>query len=163
MAISPTNTKAKKIAAATIAAAALATGYEGTKYVPYQDPRPNDPIWTVCMGHTGNDIQRNKRYSKEECLQLLDNDMRNAVMVVERCHPDLPFNVLVAFSDAVYNIGPKVACSSTASKYLSQGNYDGACKELPKWAKSNGKELPGLVKRRNEEMERCLTHTSLSE
>ena len=137
-------------------AAAIAASYEGTRYVPYQDPRPNDPIWTVCQGHTGKDIIKGKRYTADECKRLLESDMLVAVNAVERCHPGLPDNVLIAFADAVYNIGPKVACNSTAAVYLRRGDYDKACRELPKWSKSNGVELPGLVKRRKAEMELCL-------
>ena len=87
--------------------------------------------------------------------------MQTAVQQVQKCHPDLPYGVMVAFSDAVYNIGPKVACNSTASKYLKQGNYEAACKELPKWNKSNGITLPGLTRRREAEMEICLDYLNL--
>ena len=148
-------TSGKSISAALAAAAALAAGFEGLRQSPYLDPRPNDAILTVCYGHTGPDIQRRK-YTVEECVALLEEDMREAVQQVQKCHPDLPFGVLVAFSDAVYNIGPKVACNSTASRYLSQGNYEAACKELPKWNKANGVVLNGLTRRRNKEMEICL-------
>ena len=148
-------TNGKGLTAALAAAAALAAGFEGLRQSPYLDPRPNDAILTVCYGHTGPDIERRK-YSLEECTKLLEADMLTAVQQVNKCHPDLPFGVQVAFSDAVYNIGPKVACNSTASRYLSQGNYEAACKELPKWNKSNGIPLPGLIRRRNKEMEICL-------
>ena len=148
-------TNGKGLTAALAAAAALAAGFEGLRQSPYLDPRPNDAILTVCYGHTGPDIERRK-YSLEECTKLLEADMLSAVQQVNKCHPDLPFGVQVAFSDAVYNIGPKVACNSTASRYLSQGNYEAACKELPKWNKSNGITLPGLTRRRNKEMEICL-------
>lgn len=145
----------KGYAAILAAAAALAAGFEGLRQSPYLDPRPNDAILTVCYGHTGPDIERRK-YSLEECTALLEEDMLTAVKQVDKCHPDLPFGVRVAFSDAVYNIGPKVACNSTAAKYLKQGNYEAACKELPKWNKANGIVLPGLTRRRNEEMRICL-------
>ena len=147
----------KGYAAILTAAAALAIGFEGLRQSPYLDPRPNDAILTVCYGHTGSDIERRK-YTLEECTKLLEEDMRTAVDQVNKCHPNLPFGVAVAFSDAVYNIGPKVACNSTASRYLKQGNYEAACKELPKWNKANGIVLPGLTRRRNAEMEICLDY-----
>lgn len=146
----------KGLGAAIMAAAAIAAGFEGLRQSPYLDPRPNDAILTVCYGHTGPDIERSKRYSMAECRGLLEADMQEAVQQVEKCHPNLPFGVLVAFSDAAYNIGPKVACNSTASKYLAKGDYEAACKELPKWDKSNGITLPGLTRRRNAEMKICL-------
>lgn len=146
----------KGYAAILAAAATLAAGFEGLRQSSYYDPRPNDAILTVCYGHTGADIEKGKKYSLDECKDLLEEDMRIAVDQVQKCHPDLPFGVLVAFSDAVYNIGPKVACNSTASSYLKQGNYEKACKELIKWNKSNGQVLPGLTRRREAETKICL-------
>lgn len=147
----------KRYGAILASAAALAAGFEGLRQYAYYDPRPGDAILTVCYGST-TDVEKGKKYTLEECKARLEADMLDAVKTVERCHPGLPDNVLIAFSDAVYNIGPKVACNSTASKYLSQGNYDAACKELPRWNKSNGVVLNGLTRRRNAEMELCLRH-----
>ena len=149
------NRDAKRYAAILGAAATLAAGFEGLRQYAYYDPRPGDAILTVCYGST-TDVQKGKKYSIEECKSRLEADMTEAVRIVEKCHPGLPDNVLIAFSDAVYNIGPKVACNSTASKYLAQKNYEAACKELPKWNKSNGVVLPGLTRRRNAEMAICL-------
>ena len=147
--------KTKRRMAIAAAAASLAAGFEGLRQYAYYDPRPGDAILTVCYGST-TQVEKGKKYSLEECKQRLESDMAEAIAAVERCHPGLPDNVLIAFSDAVYNIGPKVACNSTASRYLSQGNYEAACKELPKWNKSNGVVLPGLTRRRNAEMAICL-------
>lgn len=152
-----TNTDAKRYAMILGAAATLAAGFEGLRQYAYYDPRPGDAILTVCYGST-TDVQKGKKYSLEECKQRLADDMLEAVQAVERCHPNLPDNVLIAFADAVYNIGPKVACKSTASKYLSQGNYEAACNELPKWNKSNGVVLPGLTRRREAERQICLDY-----
>ena len=149
------NKDAKRYAAVLGAAAALAAGFEGLRQYAYYDPRPGDSILTVCYGST-TQVQKGKKYSLEECKQRLESDMAEAVSIVERCHPNLPDNVLIAFADAVYNIGPKVACKSTASKYLAQGNYTAACNELPKWNKSNGVVLPGLTRRREAEKKICL-------
>lgn len=148
----------KRYSAVLAAAAALAAGFEGLRQYAYYDPRPGDAILTVCYGST-TDVQKGKKYSLDECKQRLESDMLDAVRTVERCHPNLPDNVLIAFADAVYNIGPKVACNSTASKYLTQKNYEAACNELPKWNKSNGIVLPGLTRRREAERQICLDST----
>ena len=152
-------TDINRYAAILASAAALAAGFEGLRQYAYYDPRPGDAILTVCYGST-TQVEKGKKYSLEEWKARLDADMAEAVAAVERCHPNLPFNVLVAFADAVYNIGPKVACNSTASKYLAAGKYEAACKELPKWNKSNGVVLPGLTRRRNAEMAICLESPS---
>lgn len=151
--------RAKTIAAATAIAASLAGGYEGLKLTPYYDPAG---ILTVCRGHTGNDIRKGQRYDLAQCDALLDADMKMAVAAVERCVPGLPTNVLAAFSDAAYNIGPAIACDttrSTAARMLKAGDYLHACAQLKKWTKAHvmgvSVELPGLVKRREEEFAVC--------
>lgn len=138
-------------------AVAIAAPAEGLRQVAYHDPVG---ILTVCYGHTGPDVQRGTRYSLAQCKALLDQDMRDALADVERCHPGLPDNVLAAFGDAVFNVGPRVACDSTASKYLAVGNIPAACDELLKWNKARVGgvlvELPGLTKRRAKERALCL-------
>ena len=138
-------------------AVAIAMPAEGLRQYAYRDPVG---ILTVCYGTTGSSVVSGKNYSLAECKALLERDMLEAIEQVERCHPGLPTEVLAAFSDAVYNIGPKVACDSTASRLLDKGNFEAACNELPKWNKARVAgtlvELPGLTKRRKKEQELCL-------
>lgn len=148
--------KANRIAAATAIATALAIPAEGLRQFAYYDP---PGILTVCYGHTGG-VDAGRIYSLAECNELLTEDMRNAINTVERCHPGLPENVLAAFGDAVFNLGPSVACSSTASGYLAVGDIKSACEQLPRWNRARVAgvlvPLPGLTKRRQKEMELCL-------
>lgn len=149
--------KTKRIAAATAIATALAIPAEGIKLTPYYDP---PGILTVCRGHTGADVVKNRKYSLAECDQFMTDDMRKAIAIVERCHPGLPENVLGAFGDAVFNIGSTVACNSTASKYLAAGDYVAACNQLLRWDKARVfgvmVSLPGLTKRRIAERDICV-------
>ena len=145
-----------RLKAVVALAAAIAIPAEGLRQYAYYDP---PGILTVCYGHTGG-VVKGRKYSLDECKALLNADMLEAVDAVERCHPGLPVNVHAAFADAVFNIGPKVACDSTASKLLDAGDIEGACNQLPRWNKSTigGRlvELPGLTKRRAKERELCL-------
>jgi GH24 family phage-related lysozyme (muramidase) len=150
----------KRIAAATAIATVMATGHEGLKFTPYYDP---PGILTVCRGHTGADVVKNKRYTLQQCDAFMNADMRRAVDAVERCAPGLPPHVLAAFADAVYNMGPKIVCdpaNSRAARLLKQGFLPAACEELPRWDKARVAgalvSLPGLTKRRHEEREVCL-------
>jgi GH24 family phage-related lysozyme (muramidase) len=104
-----------------------------------------------------------KRYSLQECDALLTDDMRKAVAQVAACVPDAPVPVLAAFADAAFNLGPKIACdttASTAARKLNARDWSGACDELPKWNKARiaGQlvALPGLTKRRWNERALCL-------
>lgn len=149
-------TISQRIAIATALATAVAIPAEGLRQKAYLDP---PGILTVCYGHTGG-VVKGKTYSLAECRSLLTDDMNEAIAQVEKCHPNLPSNVLAAFGDAVYNLGPSVACNSTASRLLTSGDISAACKQLPRWVFANvagvNVQLPGLVKRRNAEMKLCL-------
>ncbi len=145
-----------RIAAVAALATAIAIPAEGLRQFAYYDP---PGILTVCYGHTGN-VVTGKTYSLDECKALLTEDMAKAVAQVEACHPGLPVQIHAAFADAAFNLGPKVACDSTASRYLASGKYIEACNELPRWNKARVAgvlvPLPGLTKRRAKEMELCL-------
>lgn len=150
----------KRIAAATAIATAIAVPAEGLRQFAYYDP---PGILTVCYGHTGPDVIKGKKYSIPECDKYLNDDMRAAINTVERCVPGLPVNMLAAFGDAVYNLGPMIACdkkNSTAARYLAAGKLIDACHQLPRWNKSKIMgvyvELPGLTKRRGIEKDVCL-------
>ncbi len=152
--------RTKRLSAAAAIATVLAIPAEGLRQYAYFDP---PGILTVCYGSTTN-VQRNKKYSLEECKARLDADMMQAVRAVETCQPGLPENVLAAFADAVYNIGPTIACDakrSTAARLLYQDNYAAACEQLPRWSfatiAGQKVQLPGLVKRREKERELCLS------
>lgn len=60
-----------------------------------------------------------------------------------------------AYISLSYNIGSKAFCGSTLVKKLNAGDYAGACRELSKWTKFKGKDLPGLVARREKERAMC--------
>jgi GH24 family phage-related lysozyme (muramidase) len=148
----------KRLTAAAALATAIAIPAEGLRQFAYYDP---PGILTVCYGST-RDVQAGKKYSLTECRARLDKDMTEAIETVERCVPGLPEPVLAAFGDAVYNLGPKVACdtyNSTAARLLKTGNLAAACDQLPRWNKARiaGKavELPGLTKRRAVERDLC--------
>jgi GH24 family phage-related lysozyme (muramidase) len=153
----------RRIAAATAIATAIAIPAEGLRQYAYYDP---PGILSVCFGSTTN-VQKGRKYSVEECRARLDVDMLAAVERVERCAPGLPPNVLAAFADAVYNMGPKIACdtkNSTAARLLKEGRVRAACDQLTRWSKANVAgvmvDLPGLVKRRALERDICLTEPS---
>ena len=140
-------------------ATALAIPAEGLRQYAYNDP---PGILTVCYGSTTN-VVKGKKYSLDECKARLDTDMMNAINQVDKCAPSLPDNVLAAFSDAVYNMGPKIACdkqNSTAARLLAKGDIEGACNQLPRWNRATvagvSVELPGLTKRRAAERNLCL-------
>lgn len=96
------------------------------------------------------------------CQALLGAEMLERVYVVERCVPGLPINMLAAWSSAIYNTGSNLVCdtrTSTAARMLKEGLYMDACRQLLRWTRASVGgvlvELPGLVRRRQAEMELC--------
>lgn len=156
----PADKTPRRKAAVLALAVALAAPAEGLRQWAYRDPVG---ILTVCYGHTGADIQAGRQYGLAECKQMLTADMAAAVDAVERCAPGLPEAVTGAFADAVFNMGPTIACDvqrSTAARMLRAGDIRGACNELPRWSKARVAgilvTLPGLAKRRSAERALCL-------
>ena len=154
-------TPAQRIALATTLATALAIPAEGLRRIAYFDP---PGILTACRGHTGPDVAAGVMYSLAQCDKWMTNDMRKAVAAVDKCAPGLPPEVLAAFSDAAYNVGPTIACNtraSTAARYLVAGQLVEACNQLPRWDKARiggvMLSLPGLTTRRAAEQKLCLS------
>jgi GH24 family phage-related lysozyme (muramidase) len=154
------NDKTRRRGAAAAAAIAIAAPAEGLRRVAYYDP---PGILTVCAGHTGSDVMKDKVYSLVECDAFLTADMHKAVAIVDDCVPGLPGNVLAAFADAVFNMGRTIVCDkakSFAARLLAAGKIVEACDQLPRWNKARilGTliELPGLTKRRAAEQALCL-------
>ncbi len=144
---------------ALVAAVAIAVPAEGLRQFAYAD---SGGVITTCFGST-TDVEHGRRYTQAECVERLSSDMLIAMRQVERCVPGLPWNELAAWSDAVYNLGPRIVCdteSSTAARLLQAGERESACRQLPRWTKARVAgvmvELPGLVKRRAREMALCL-------
>lgn len=152
-------TATQRRAAAIAIATALAVPAEGLRQYAYRDVTG---LPTVCFGSTKG-VKMGDFRTVPECKALLTKEMRDVVSTVDACRPGLPINVLAAFSDAAYNIGPHIACDSarsTAARLLAAGRYDEACQQLLRWdkAKVGGLpvSLPGLVKRREMERQVCL-------
>lgn len=141
----------------------LAAPAEGLRQYAYYDP---PGILTACRGHTGSDVRAGVRYSLEQCDKWLSADMRAAIARVDHCAPGLPVEVLAAFADAAFNLGPTIACDlahSTVARLLRAPVRDlvAICNQLPRWNKARIAgvlvELPGLTTRRGAERDLCLT------
>lgn len=60
-----------------------------------------------------------------------------------------------AFVSLSYNIGSGAFCKSTLVRKLNDLDHPGACREILRWDKFNGKPLAGLTKRRQAEYQTC--------
>ena len=133
-------------------------GLEGRRYVPYRDVAG---VLTVCDGHTGPDIVRNKNYTDQECDALLRADLKPV-------QSDVNSLVTVTLSDYqraalysfVYNTGTDAFSRSSLLKKLNAGDTTGACSELRRWVFAGGRRWKGLMKRRETERALCLSESS---
>jgi lysozyme len=152
----------------TIAAACIG-GYEGCKNYAYRDPVG---IPTICFGAT-SDVNMGDYKSTADCKALLISDIykHKAALDAPDCIGSevmdrLPAKVEAAVVSIVFNTGPgkkgvkdgichlkHTGERSTMAKFLIAGKLTEACHEFPKWANP---PLPGIIKRRNDEMRICL-------
>jgi len=95
--------------------------------------------------------------SEPEAKALLNHELlvTYAPGVYRQC-PVLMFappEKLAAIVDFAYNLGVGRLQASTLRRRINQGNWSEAIYELRKWVYGGGKKLPGLVLRREAEVE----------
>ena len=154
----------KSAAVAGLSGAALALvvamlpPMEGVRYTPYRDPVG---VLTVCYGHTGNDIIQGKKYTKAECVKLLEKDVKTHSKALQCVTHPLTFYQQAAFTSFAYNIGVAGFCKSKAAQRANEGNMVAACANMELHVKAKDRKtgkyvkLPGLVKRRAFERAVC--------
>ncbi len=92
--------------------------------------------------------------TQEEGTELLVEDMGTAqVAVMTMVDVDLTDGQYAALCDFVFNVGSGNFRRSTLRKVLNAGDFDGVPFQLRRWVKAGGRELPGLVTRREREIE----------
>ncbi|OQP32419.1 lysozyme [Pantoea latae] len=129
-------------------------GVEGRVYEPYKDVAG---VWTVCDGHTGNDIIKGKKYTDRECDRLLWNDLQPVKKTVDSL-VTVPLNEYQRASlySFTYNVGSGAFSKSSLLRKLNAGDQAGACEELRRWVYAGGMKWHGLMNRREMERSMCL-------
>ncbi len=144
----------KSLIAGSMAMAVSIVGYfEGREVVGYFDPIG---IPTVCYGHTATAVV-GKRLSDDECERLLQQDLGIALAAVDKQLPSLPPETRAAFGSFTYNVGVGAFNTSTLLKRAKAGRMTEACDQLLRWTYAGGRQLKGLVIRREAERELCLS------
>jgi lysozyme len=107
--------------------------------------------WTIGYGHTRTakrgmtiTLADGERLLKED-LQTYENAVNRLVTVPLNQNQ---FDALVSFC---YNVGRGAFSQSTLLRLLNQGNYSEAANQFSRWVNGGGKQLPGLVSRRETE------------
>ncbi len=86
---------------------------ENIAYLPYRDIAG---VLTVCVGHTGPDIEM-RRYSHAECMALLDSDLKPVYAAIDRLVrvPLTPYQK-TALATFIFNTGVTAFSKSTLLK-----------------------------------------------
>jgi lysozyme len=140
--------------------------HEGIRTKPYRCPAL---LWTVGVGHVIDPSHIGVKLDERKNLPIppgwdrvlpmaeVDEILAQDLATFERgvlrlCPADLTqsrFDSLVSFS---FNVGLGNLQRSSIRMKHNRGDFDGAAEAFMAWTKAGGKELPGLVKRRKDEM-----------
>ena len=124
--------------------------YEGLSLKSYKCPAG---LWTCGYGNTmwedGTKVKENQTISIDRAEKLLTFWVNKYAERIKLNVNQNQFDALVSFA---YNVGIGTFNSSTLKKKVIANPNDHAIRdEFMKWVNSKGKQLPGLVKRREAE------------
>lgn len=126
--------------------------HEGCVLKAYPDPATGGEPWTIGVGHTGG-VKQGDTCTKEQALEWLRKDAETA----ERCvnnsvKGNLTQNQFDALCSLVFNIGCGNFGKSSVLREVNAENDMSAASAFLLWNKAAGKVMPGLTKRRQDEM-----------
>lgn len=137
----------------------LTAEMEGFRSVLYDDPAG---YCTIGFGHLirkapcdGSEPPRFRRgLSREEAMELLRSDLGLAEHAVSAlAHSGLSDGQFAALCDFAYNVGRGALARSTLLKYVNQQAWERVPTQFRRYVFANGRQLGGLVARREREIE----------
>ena len=144
------------IASLTLSAAAFGglvayEGWCGSACIPV----PGD-VPTIGFGTTEG-VRMGDTITPQKAVQRALQDVAKVEGAVKQC-VKVPlhqheYDSYIQFS---YNVGSGAFCGSTLVRKLNAGDYSGACSELLRWDRFQGKPLRGLTLRRQSEYTKCM-------
>lgn len=132
----------------------IAAKWEGLSLAPYEDPLvPN--LWTVCHGETRVEM---RVYTKEECDKMLGKGMGEFAEALRKTvGREMPVTVEAAFTSLTYNVGKRALDGTKTLRLLKEGQWKEACDRILLYNKVGNKVVRGLVNRRKDEHQLCLS------
>lgn len=141
------------------AAIDLAKRFEGFHRIPKADPGSAHPYicpagyWTIGYGHLCD--PKHPPITEAEAEVYLARDLQTALAATLRYCPVLasePERRLAAIVDFAFNLGAGRLQTSTLRRRVNQRDWLAAVLELRRWVYGGGRVLPGLVLRRQAEI-----------
>lgn len=140
------------LSAAALVGIVTHEGYSDKAYIPV----PGD-VPTIGFGTTEG-VKEGDTITPPKALQRALTDITKFEGALRQCvKVPLSQGEYDAFVSLSYNIGSGAFCNSTLVKKLNASDYTGACNEILRWDKFQGKPLRGLTIRRQQEYKLCLS------
>ena len=111
---------------------------------------------TIGYGHTGPDVARGMQITEAYAEELLRKDLKRfedaVCRIIEAQLNQFEFDAIVSFT---FNVGASALEHSTFARRINRGDSKSACfrEEFPKWVNGSNGPLPGLVRRRDAEVD----------
>ena len=123
-----------------------------------------EPYPTIGYGHLCD--PKHPPITEVEAASYLTQDLKVALAATLRYCPVLatePENRLAAIVDFTFNLGAGRLQTSTLRRRVNQRDWLAAATELRRWVYGGGKVLPGLVMRREAEIELLVDRSTTNE
>lgn len=128
----------------------LTKHFESCRLIPYLD---GGGVWTNGWGNTHH-VTPGVSITQEQADADLEANVQDAVGAVnDHVTVTISQGEFDAIVDWTFNCGIAAMKGSTLLKKLNAGDHTGACAELDRWCKDNGKVIKGLQLRRDAEQE----------
>ncbi len=112
---------------------------------------------TIGYGHTAG-VQMGQIITEAQADAFLQDDLGEAeAAVIDLATVPLTDNQFATLVSFVFNLGAGAFASSTLLGELNRQNYSGAADQLLRWVNAGGRQLPGLVRRREAERQLFLS------
>lgn len=129
----------------------LTKQFEGLSLTSYQD---QVGVWTIGYGHTGPNVHGGMTITEEQAELLLESDVAAAVTGVNRAvTAQIEQNHFDALVDFAFNLGCASLLTSTLLRLINTPDLTAAAPQFLLWDHAGGVVVPGLLRRRQAEMD----------
>lgn len=146
------RTQIASLVLSALALVGIATheGYSDDPIIPVKGDVP-----TIGFGTTEG-VKAGDKTNPVAALQRAYQDIAKKETAIKKCvKVPLYQYEYDAYVSLAYNIGTGNFCSSTLVKKLNAKDYAGACKEILRWNRAQGRVIRGLTIRREAEYAKC--------
>jgi lysozyme len=128
----------------------LTKQFEGLNLNAYQD---QVGVWTIGYGHTGPSVHGGLTITQDQADQLLASDVAASVTCVNRgVTSTISQNQFDALVDFAFNLGCAALLGSTLLRLVNASDFANAAPQFLQWDHAKGVVIPGLLRRRQAEM-----------